>query len=458
MKVRHFQAKLLLAALLPSILLALLLSYLWLTWSQRSLETAQRQRLDALSGQLAAAAEFHLFTGDRQALQALTSATLQRDADLVGVAILDVKGNLLARSGGADAKLDSLPLWPAKDDAYRSRLVRPIQQTPLLLEDPFTTVADRAPEGHSILVVGHVVLEVSQAGLYRERNRQLLLGVAMILAALACAALLAIYMAKGVTQPIARIMRVVERIGRGDLNARVEPDPDCVLFQLEIGINRMAEKVGLSQGELQARIDAATDELLAQKELAELQARIDPLTGLHNRRAFMEHVERELHRADRYGARLCLIMLDLDFFKDVNDTYGHDVGDRLLVAIAGLLRQSIREVDFAARLGGEEFIVLMPETDIEAARVVAERMRQAIASLRLARDEHEVGCTASFGIAECTGGDTDIAALLIAADRALYAAKAAGRDQVRAVGDEVTAGPEDGRPRNDRSDPVHDET
>lgn len=432
MKPNRFRGKYLMAAVLPSVLLALMLSYLWLTWSQRSLETALQNRMEALSGQLAGAAEFHLFTGDTQALLALTGNTMQRDLDLVEVTVLDGRKQPLARSAhpGRPALAISPPLWPERDAARLSRLVKPINRSPLVLDDPFSSAAASDAAAHPDMLLGFVVLDVSLENLYVERDRQLVLGLAAILVALAVAVGLALYLASGATRPIQRISRVVERIGSGDLNSRLEPDPAGDLFQLEVNINRMAEKIAISQEDLQVRIDAATDELLSQKQLAELQARVDTLTGLHNRRAFMERVELELHRAERYGARLCLIMMDLDFFKRINDLHGHAAGDQLLIGVARELRKSIREVDFVARLGGEEFIILMPATDAEEARLAAERMRQWVAALRVPWPTGVLGCTASFGVAEYSGGDMDTASLLMLADQAMYQAKSAGRNRV----------------------------
>jgi diguanylate cyclase len=422
--------------LLPLVLLAALLSYLWLTWSLRSMEQALEQRLDALSGQLAAAAEFHLFTGDSSALSALTSDTLGRDPDLVAVSIANATGAVLARSArtGRVSQDDETPFWPHRNSTQQSRLVRPIKATPLQADDPFLKVAAEEFLKERNPTLGQVSLVVSLERLYLERNRQLSLGFAAILVALAAAGLLAFFLANGIIRPVARIMAVVDRIGLGDKSARLDPDRDSVLFQLEIGINRMAEKVAISQDELQAKIDAATDELLTQKELAELQARIDPLTGLHNRRALVERAELEMQRAHRYDAPLCLILMDLDFFKRINDLHGHAAGDLVLVEVAHLLQASIRDVDFVARLGGEEFVVLMPDTDIEAARLAAERMRRTIAIMQV---EHATGvsqCTASFGISGFAGGDADIGALLAEADQALYTSKAAGRDRVCVFG------------------------
>jgi diguanylate cyclase (GGDEF)-like protein len=436
MRPQRFRLKLLLAALLPLVLLAALLSYLWLTWSQRSLEDAMRQRLDAVSGQLAVAAEFHLFNGDNAALSALASEALGRDPDLVSVSIANANGVVLARSlrSGALGHDELTPYWPDRDSAEHSRLAKQIQSRPVYVDDPFLQTAPEAALGKHGSNLGQVSLVVSLKNLQMQRNRQLSFGFAAILLALGAAGLLAFVLADGIIRPVARIMAVVERIGQGDKSARLEPDTGSVLFQLEAGINRMADKVAMTQEDMQLRIDAATEELLSQKELAEWQARIDPLTGLHNRRAFVERAQLEMQRAHRYDSSLCLILLDLDYFKRINDLHGHATGDQVLIEVASALQQSLRDVDFVARLGGEEFVVLMPDTDLAAARLAAERMRQIIAAMSVEHAEGIVQCTVSIGISAFIAGAPDIGALMVEADQALYAAKAAGRDRVCVFG------------------------
>lgn len=159
-------------------------------------------------------------------------------------------------------------------------------------------------------------------------------------------------------------------------------------------------------------------------------AREDSLTGLANRRHFMDVLQREMERSDRYGHPLALIMLDLDHFKSVNDTHGHAVGDSVLREAARALRTVCRDVDLAARLGGEELALLLPETGAAGARVVAERAREQIAAVaHAAPDGSTFRVTASFGVAAARPGDT-VEGVLHAADEALYRAKDAGRNQV----------------------------
>jgi diguanylate cyclase (GGDEF)-like protein len=164
--------------------------------------------------------------------------------------------------------------------------------------------------------------------------------------------------------------------------------------------------------------------------LVKAQAVTDELTNLANRRRFMEVVELELKRAERFQSPLGLLLVDLDDFKLVNDRFGHGTGDEVLRALSDVFRESLRDVDLAARLGGEEFAVLLPETDYSGAAGVAERLRASLASLELATPDGEgFGVTASFGVAVYPEAQS-VDELLRTADAALYRAKAEGKNRV----------------------------
>lgn len=172
-----------------------------------------------------------------------------------------------------------------------------------------------------------------------------------------------------------------------------------------------------------------TERRLAELRLEEL-ASTDQLTGLSNRRQFFAWLEDEARRAERFGRPLCVAMVDVDHFKKVNDTYGHGVGDRVLAAVAQTLRDSVRAVDRVARVGGEEFAILFPETRVEAAAAILERIREAVAAEKMTAGEGSFSVTVSCGVAQRQSGESG-EELLSRADDALYAAKAAGRNQVQ---------------------------
>jgi diguanylate cyclase (GGDEF)-like protein len=157
------------------------------------------------------------------------------------------------------------------------------------------------------------------------------------------------------------------------------------------------------------------------------EARVDNLTGLLNRRGFAECAAAELVRARRDGSSLALVSFDLDNFKVVNDEWGHQIGDRVLVAVSRLIESHLREVDVLARVGGEEFLALLPDTDVDAGQLVAERVRSSLVEWR-GPDPGLPKVTVSAGVA-AAAAPADIEQLLKAADRGLYAAKGSGRNR-----------------------------
>lgn len=189
-----------------------------------------------------------------------------------------------------------------------------------------------------------------------------------------------------------------------------------------------------STAEQLARSDAEKSRLLEriqqQAEAFERQAREDALTGLANRRAFDELLQLELRRTRRSGAPLCLLLMDIDHFKRINDSYGHAAGDQVIQALADCMRRHSRDTDVLSRWGGEEFALLMPATRIEDASVVGERLRSAVVGLQLQEIAPDLSISVSLGLAEAAPG---ISAddLLVNADAALYQAKREGRNRLQ---------------------------
>lgn len=160
------------------------------------------------------------------------------------------------------------------------------------------------------------------------------------------------------------------------------------------------------------------------------QATEDALTGLFNRRYFQQVAERELLRCRRSGSSAALLIMDIDLFKNINDSYGHDAGDQVLAAVGEHLRKASRGIDTLARWGGEEFVLLMPDASLEAARQAAERLRLEIAGLTIKTAAGEdIRCTLSLGVAVIRPEET-LNEVLVRADWALYRSKTEGRNRV----------------------------
>jgi diguanylate cyclase (GGDEF)-like protein len=172
--------------------------------------------------------------------------------------------------------------------------------------------------------------------------------------------------------------------------------------------------------------------------IVERQALVDGLTGLANRRQCEDALGTELARVERFGGSLAVVMADLDSFKDVNDRFGHPAGDSVLREFARLLQESLRDIDLASRWGGDEFLLVLPGTDLEGATRVAERIRSALAGrIVLSVDGTPIPVKASFGVA-ATPPATTASELFAAADAALYEAKRAGKNRVEAAAEPVT--------------------
>lgn len=198
-------------------------------------------------------------------------------------------------------------------------------------------------------------------------------------------------------------------------------------------LDRQPRKITMEQRRLLEDLAAMViDELETRRSMLELRrlATTDPLTGIHNRRQFLELSEKEVARANRYEQPLCLLMADIDRFKRINDTYGHETGDRAIISVVDSIRQLLRPEALFGRLGGEEFAVLLPQADLAASLIAAERFRHAVRRQRLATEDGPISFTISIGISPVTA-TVSLEHALQRADLALYDAKNAGRNRVR---------------------------
>ena len=223
------------------------------------------------------------------------------------------------------------------------------------------------------------------------------------------ASIAAILLIRSIVRPLNKAVTHFKHISEGNMNENISVSGQDEIGQVLSGLAAM-------QGKLKILIS----------DLDQL-ARTDELTGAWNRRRFEETVETEMDRLRRYGQRLSLMILDVDHFKKINDLYGHSIGDRVLIYLSNTIRSSLRVSDSLTRWGGEEFIILCPNTTAETVSKLAERLRKEVSSIEF----QKVGnITLSFGVAEC-GAEETWEQWLHRADEALYLAKSGGRDRVK---------------------------
>ena len=199
---------------------------------------------------------------------------------------------------------------------------------------------------------------------------------------------------------------------------------------LGIFFSSMAWRSTIVNLQQKRRIDKQQKELEDKNRSLQYLASTDPLTGLINRRIFDEKISFEISRIKRYGSKSSLLIVDIDNFKDVNDNFGHPVGDALLVEFALMLKELLRETDIIARIGGEEFAILLTGTDGENGRIVAEKIRETTENKIFVIDGNEINITVSIGLAALDSTTDSYAEVYKYADKALYISKAKGKNRV----------------------------
>jgi len=178
------------------------------------------------------------------------------------------------------------------------------------------------------------------------------------------------------------------------------------------------------------RMKKEIDQVQEKRKALEKEVLIDQLTGIANRRALKRRLKEEIQRYHRYRQFFSVILFDIDHFKSVNDRFGHWAGDKCLKELIRRVKPMLRDTDFLARWGGEEFVIVFPGTDVESALGVAERLRKAIENTRFVYQKQEIAVTVSVGVTEVKPGDQGLEAIFNRADKAMYQAKHNGRNMV----------------------------
>ncbi len=253
----------------------------------------------------------------------------------------------------------------------------------------------------------------------------------MMLLVLLFTAAASIYILRSVVRPLRELVQKAKQISSGDYSALANTKGDDEVSQLAHSFNDMAKEIRSYTDDLESRVTKRTEELeKANEEIRQLSI-TDPLTGCFNRRYMDEHLALSLEQAKRFRRNLSISICDIDFFKKVNDQWGHLAGDRVLSEVGQTLRRSLRKSDWIARYGGEEFMVVLPETECSDAHAVMEKLRGHLEEMQIPFNGNMLRITASFGLASLESEkDESVMDLVGRADTYLYQAKGTGRNRV----------------------------
>jgi len=281
-----------------------------------------------------------------------------------------------------------------------------------------------------------MVVEMDKEKAYAEIISLRRVTVLLVAGLMLCIGIFAYIFGHTLVRPVRRLSKGAARVAAGNLEVDIPVTGLSEVSYLTQVFNHMVASLRHGREELSAANNALRE---TNKELHQLSI-TDGLTSLYNRMHIMDLFDRELSRAKRHNRSLAALMLDIDYFKKINDSYGHQVGDNVMRLLAETLLASVRDCDFVGRYGGEEFLVILSESSVQGAVVTAERIRQNVSQLEFASGREKFSMTVSIGVAEYPGDGDDAQSILNKADDALYQAKANGRNRVAVSENESTKG------------------
>ena len=392
-----------------------------------------REQSLLLSSLLAKGAAGPLLLHDSNRLQWLMEEYCA-DNPVLFVTITDPKGSPVATAGPSSG-FELLSVARGKPVSHDGMLGTPVfverqDGLPAYLRVTYPINAPDTADSREGVLLGYVTvgLDVQRTMHDLATAVNLFSGVSVLV--LIVAVPLAFLVVRFVVVPLKEVSRAVNRFAGGDYSARSNVHGSDEIGELSSAFNAMAdelsaqhERVVALNAELEARVEERT------RQLHELASR-EPLTGLYNRRHFNEVIVQRFSEAIRYGAELSCVMIDLDDFKAVNDQFGHQVGDEVLILMATTISSQLRAADLAARFGGDEFIILLPRTPADRAQVLGERIVRRFTE-DVAEQLPQVRVSLSVGIANLPETSTNSPdGLLRAADQALYQAKSEGKNRI----------------------------
>lgn len=417
--------RLLLLTLLPSTLIAIALVVYFTYSGIRTLEGELRTKGLATVRYLAPISEYGIIAGQFENLHGLALATVQ-ESGVKATVIVNQKGRTIAVSGHVSLAANDLrrilnePVQVGETEhwvAFGAPVKRSISESDALFE-PLDKSKPLSTE-----TIGHVFVEFDKTELANKQRQLMLRGLMIVLSGLLILAALAIAMADNLARPVMRLVQAIHGMSSGRLNTRVPATSSGEIGVLENGFNEMAAHIEEVHFSMQSRIEEATVQLA-------FQARHDALTGLFNRREFEHRLEKALASVHAGGEEFTVLFVDLDRFKQVNDTCGYLAGDELLRQMALLFQGRLREEDTLARLGGDEFSIILPNCSGRRASQVGEDICDLAAAYRFIWQDKVFALGASVGLTTVNRKVRHINEVLAAGDAACHRAKESGRNRV----------------------------
>ena len=424
MKNLTLRHRLLLLTLLPSIVIAVALVAYFTYSGMKTLEGELHLKGMATVRYLAPVSEYSIIAGQIESLHGLAQATVQEPGVKAAV-IVNQKGRTIAVSGRVSLTAETLRQTltePAKVTETEDWIGfgAPVKRSLSDLDDLFEPTGGKPVEPETI---GHVFVEFDKGDLADQQRKLMQRGLVIVLIGLLMLAALAIAMADNLARPVLRLVQAVGSMRSGRFDTRVATATTGELGVLERGFNEMAAHIEEVHQSMQSRIEEATAQLA-------YQARHDALTGLLNRREFEHRLEKALAGMQAGGEEFSVLFLDLDRFKQVNDSCGYLAGDELLRQMAHLLQSRLREEDTLARLGGDEFCILLAGSNAQRANLVAQDICQLTAAYRFIWQDKIFAVGSSIGVTTVSRKVRNISEILASGDAACHQAKESGRNRV----------------------------
>lgn len=344
--------------------------------------------------------------------------------------IFDRTGQLIFAPGGDTAALAARQRLPVPATAGEAEATQP-DATVVTWEDGeryLTSVVRMVPHNPESDLGWHIVAREPVAIAFAEANKAVRMALTIGLVAALVATVLGWLAARRLSVDLYALAKAARDVEAGRAGARLpQSDSSDEVRTLSESLGSMTRRLIAANEEMEQKVRLRTQELEAANRELDLQARSDPLTGMLNRRGFDSQLKLAAALARRSGRPLALVMVDVDHFKRVNDTFGHDAGDEVLKRLAQTMQQRLRDSDVTARLGGEEFVAMLPDTDLKGALAISQQLLHAVA----AQQDDTVGrVTISAGVSIFRGDGDDTHDLMRRADEALYEAKGQGRNRV----------------------------